>query len=460
MKIASVSLLAAAALSLSASPAGAATPTDWSTPTVLGHLQSNTISGASAVATSPSGASIAVWSALQGRSYRYLAATRAPGKAWSAPHVLAKNVHNGRFFADISSTGRATAIWTLGIGTGTVHYAVHSGSKWTANRVVPGSSGFDATSFASAPNGYGVLAGSKYVKVNPARPKLSVAYIRKLTPAGKWGPARRVSSNALPTYQGKTHAGTGAADVKAAIDGKGSVIAAWGWTYFQDRSGSDTRLQRTSVGAGGKVGKVVNLVPAPQYRLGVESVQMAPSGAAAIIWKDDEGKTAYVLTKTATGPWASTSRDISSLGIADDETFLVSDAGLAEYWVKTAAASDSTSLSLYTASYGPTGWTDPALVDTDTVAGSDQTSSNGLLAASGAAGTFLLWGTQDITKFLAHQPSDTALLTVYAPGATTTKQFSIGNTGEALTASGSHATALVGRDVAGAAGADLVAVTR
>jgi hypothetical protein len=461
VKIAPVGLIAAVALVLGAGPSVAATSNGWNAPAVLGHLQSNTGYGASTAATNPKGASIVVWSALQGHKYRYLAATRQVGGVWSKPHVLAQNVQDGRIFADISASGRATAIWTTAVGSGVVHFATHSGSRWSANRVLAGSNGFNASSFAKAPNGYGVLAGNKEVRVNRNKPLLSVAYVRKLKPSGQWGPQLRVSSRTLPRYQGKTHAGTGASDVQAAIDGAGSVITAWGWSYFQDPSGAFTRLQRNNVGTGGKVGKVVNLKPTPQFRLGVESVQMSPSGNAAIVWNDDESKTAYILVKTSTGPWVSTTRDISSLGIADDVTFFVNDAVLSEYWVKTVAGTDSTTLTLYAAAFRPEGWTPSIPVDSDTVAGSDQISSNGLYAASGADNIYLLWGTQDITKFLADQPSDTSLLTVYpSTTPTLTQHYPVGTTSEALAAGGEHATALIGRHVAGAIAPDLVAVSR
>jgi hypothetical protein len=460
VKIIPIGVLAAAVIACSATASAVTPSAGGPAQVVLGHLQSNTGYGTSTVATNPRGASIAVWSALQGHKYRYLAATQAPGQSWSAPHVLAQNVQDGRIFADISVSGRATAIWTLGNGAGTVHYATETGSKWSAGHVLPGSNGFNATSFAKAPNGYGVLAGNKYVKVNPSKPVLSIAYVRKLSPAGKWGPTLRVSSNLLPTYQGKTHAGTGASDVQAAIDGAGSVIAAWGWSYFQDPSGAFTRLQRNNVGAGGKVGRVANLKPTPTFHEGVESVLMSSAGYAAIVWSDDESKTAYILTKTPTGPWLSTSRDIHSLGVGDDKTFLINNGALSEFWVKTVAGAGSTTLTLYASAFRFSAWSEPLVVDTDTVMGSDQISSNGLFAADGADNIYLLWGTQDVTKFLADQPSDTALLTVLAPTSTTTQPYPIGNTGEAVSGGGAHSTALIGRDVAGAIAPDLTAVSR
>jgi hypothetical protein len=187
---------------------------------------------------------------------------------------------------------------------------------------------------------------------------------------------------------------------------------------------------------------------------------MSSAGYAAIVWSDDESKTAYILTKTPTGPWISTSRDIHTLGVGDDKTFLINNGALSEFWVKPVAGVGSTTLTLYASAFRFSGWSEPSVVDTDTVTGSDQISSNGLYAASGADNIYLLWGAQDVTKFLADESSNTSLLTVFGSTSTSTQPYPIGNTGEALSGGGAHATALIGRDVSGKIAPDLTAVTR
>lgn len=460
MRVVLVGVTASLALLLGTGPSVASAAGGWSAPVVIGHSQADTGYSSSTIATSADGASVAVWSAYQDHATRFLAAYQAPGKSWGTPHVLASGIHDGRIFAGISATGRATVVWTTAIGSGAAHYVVHTASGWSANRSVAGTTGLDATTFTMAPSGYGVLAGSKSVKIRPTKPALSIAYVRKLTPSGKWGPALRVSRNTLPTYQGKTHAGTGAMDVQAAIDDVGTVIATWGWSYFQDPSGAYTRLQRNNVGAGGKVGTVVNLKPSPTFSLGVQSVQMSPSGAAAIVWTDDEGKTAYALVKTPTGPWMSTTRDISSLGIGDRATYVVQNDSLAAYWTKAAAGSGSTTVTLQSASYSAGTWSAPTTLAAETITSSDEIRSDDVHAATSGGATYLSWGTQDVTAFLADEPSTTAALTAITTDGVSTQTYPVGSHAVAISAGGVHASALIARDLTGAVAPDLTAVTR
>ena len=308
MKVA-LGVLAATTFAFIASPA-AASAGSWSAQVVIGHSQAETGYSSSTIATSANGASVAVWSAVQGSASRFLAAYQPPGKPWGAAHVLASKIHDGRIFAGISSNGRAAVVWTTAIGSGGVHYVVHTRSGWSANRAVAGTTNLDATTFTMAPSGTASSRARRRRRCVPAHRALSIAYVRKLTPSGSWGPALRCPAARCPS----TRAGRMPRRARWTCRPPSTTQAASsrrGVDLLPGSVGCVHSPPAQQVGAGGSSAPG-HLKPTPTFRSGVQTVRMYQTGAA-IVWTDAESKTAYALVKTSTGPWTPTRWDISSL---------------------------------------------------------------------------------------------------------------------------------------------------